>query len=154
MVTNSIIISILIVSILIILVGAIISGILYRCGGVGKPYHTTYRDIGCPIVMLVVMALLGRWHWSLIPSAFLLYGALTTYWKRTPDANWFNWLCTGFGYGLAMLPYSIATGCWLGFSLRVIALSLLTMYWSEKNDNVVWEEVGRGFLIIATLPIL
>jgi hypothetical protein len=136
---------------------SIISGIFYRMGGSDK-YDTKWRDWGCPLVVLLAL----HWHWSLILCFLLMWGALTTYWKvlnkffnkPTSDAYWFNWLAHGLGIGLALIPYTLFVGGWELGLVRSLALGLLMMVWSLLNDNVVWEEFGRGALIILTLWIL
>jgi hypothetical protein len=148
----------------IYLVASIASGILYRCGGAGKPYNTKYRDLGVPTVATLYLLTLGLksslWGvWGLLGAylvAFgLLFGALTTYWKKKgAPALWWNWLLTGLGYSLAALPIAFVTGHWVGFGIRCFVLTGLTVLWSEIIDNVVVEEFGRGFLIVSTLPLL
>lgn len=147
------------VKLLIILVGAIISGILYRCGGKGKPYHTLYRDAGCPITMLLVMYLLGKWHISLLVCAFLLYGALTTYWDFLFN-NKDNFYMHGFMCGLAMLPLIFNGVAWWLIFLRAIVLALGMGLLNKYANKYYWkhtdikEEVGRGSFLILTLPLL
>ena len=142
--------------VIIIIVCSIASGILYRMGG-SADYNTKFRDFGCPTVMLIAMWVLGWNNWLLL-CWLLLFAALTTYWddfaKYFDDMDTWCWILTGLGYSLAMLPYVIATGCWLGFLLRTVALVFSTITWSNLIDDVVWEESGRGALIIATLPLL
>lgn len=141
------------IKILIIIIAAIVSAVLYRMGG-ASGYDTKYRDVGCSIVLCGCIAYLGALHWTLILCFGLMWGALSTYWKKGPNARWYNWLLTGLGYSLAILPFVIYDGCWIGFLSRTIALSGLVMIWSEVVSNVVWEECGRGALIIITLPLL
>ena len=139
-----------------IIFSSILSGVLYRMGG-SDLYNTKFRDFGVPLMMYVVMLLLtGITHWlSLLFSFLLLFGSLTTYWKKKEaDAYWYNWLFTGLGYSLAMLPFVIADKCWLGFLVRSIVLTGLIVFWSETQKDAVEEEFGRGFVIIITLPLL
>lgn len=131
-----------------------ISGLLYRMGGSWK-FNTKYRDLGVPTAMFIYMCLAGHFHWTLILCFGLLFGSLTTYWKkRGADAKWFNWLFTGLGYSLAMLPFIIVTGHWLGFLSRTIVLTFGIVLISEKIGNVIIEEGGRGGLILLTMPLL
>lgn len=134
------------------------SGQLYRMGGSNK-YNTKVRDFGVPIMALLAMLVLGRWHWSLAIAFWPMFGCMTTYWKQlnkffddtTDDAHWYNWLAHGFMIGLAMLPYAIMTHC-VGITLlRAVVLGAATMAWSEKQDDVEWEERGRGALVSLTL---
>jgi hypothetical protein len=85
----------------------------------------------------------------------LLLGSLTTYFKKKgTDAKWYNWAITGFAYGASAFPIAWNTGRWAGFSIRCVVLSVSTSLWSQWMNNVVWEECGRGALIILTLPLL
>lgn len=139
----------------------ILGAILYRMGGSDK-YDTKWRDFGLPYLALVFMMYRGMWHWSLWICALLMFGALTTYWKclnkwngqPKTDAFWFNWIAHGVGIGLAFLPYAYFTGCWEQVIMRAEVLGLTMMLWSEKNDNAVWEECGRGVLTIGTLWLI
>lgn len=70
------------------------------------------------------------------------------------DAYWFNWLAHGFFVGLASLPVIYLGISWYLIVLRGIVLGLTMMIISENSKNVLFEEMGRGSLIILTLPIL
>lgn len=87
-------------------------------------------------------------------SFLLSWGALSTYWKKDVDAVGWNWFLHGLGIGLAFLPFIYVGIPWEFICVRAFTLGLLMMMWSEINDNVVWEECGRGALIVLTLPIL
>lgn len=137
----------------IIITSSILSAVLYRMGG-SAYYNTKYRDIGCALISTLLIGYLVSWHWTLILVFGLTWAALTTYWKAGPKAYWFHWLFTGMGYSLSVLPFCIAEGHWIGLLVRTVVLSLLTMIWSEINGNAVKEELGRGFLIPATIPLL
>jgi len=148
---------------LLLILLSIIGGILYRLGGIGKPWNTKMRDLGVPACGLFAMKLLGfDYSWVLYLSTLLLFPALTTYWKKInrffgdtdENCHWYNWLVHGLVCGLAYLPM-----CFGGISLyliigRAIILAIATMWWSEVIGDVKWEEGGRGFLIIITLGIL
>lgn len=136
-------------------IGAFLSGVLYRLGG-AKGWNTKYRDFGCPLILIAVVVLSGHWHWTLIPSAILMFGSLCTYWDKwgTDDVEWYEWMVTGFFYGMSMLPYAIGTGHYVGFIMRTIFLTVLTMLWSEYHDDVIFEEGGRGALLIISAPLL
>ncbi len=140
--------------IFLILILCSLSGFLYRLGGSGKA-NTKARDFGVPMCMVLTMCILGLKHWTLLFSFGLLFGALTTYFKeKDTDAQWYNWLVCGLAYSISMLPTVWALGLWPGFGLRTLTLGLGTMIWSQTIGNAVWEEAGRGALIIATLPML
>jgi hypothetical protein len=132
-----------------------VSALLYRLGGWGHGFNTKVRDMGVPTCMLALMAWLGLWHWSLILCFGLMFGAQTTYFKKSgTDAMWYNWLAVGVAFGLAMLPYAAATGQWLGFGARFVIVAFYTVVWSEMIGQAWIEESGRGAIQIATLPLL
>lgn len=143
----------MIVKFLAVIVASTLASILYRLGG-ANGFNTKYRDVGCSLITCLLAGYLLSWHWTLILCFGLLWGALSTYWKRTPDAKWYNWLITGVMYSVAMLPYVIAEGIWLGFLSRTIVLGALTMIWSEITNDAVWEECGRGALLTLTVPLI
>ncbi len=135
---------------------AIASGILYRMGGKGGGpwyYNTKARDIGCSICGLIGMIILfdSAW-WIHLISFVLLFGALTTYWDTVFgfDNHWFH----GFACALAYFPYAIASGLWVGFGVRCIALAIAMGLVSVLSEDDVVEEVGRGAALLLTLPIL
>ncbi len=138
-----------------------ISAILYRLGGM---IQTKIRDFGVPtIATLYLITIASKMSWQhswCIWIAFLLhfgmlFGALTTYWKKKgEDARWWNWLLTGLGYSLVALPIALSTGHWIGFAIRCIVLTGFITIWSEFVGNDIFEEGGRGFSIVATLPLL
>lgn len=132
-----------------------IAGILYHLGGIGAPYNTKFRDLGIPTCMLLVMAILGLFHWTLALCFGTVFGVQTTYWKKISfGSELLMWTWCGFFFGLAMLPFAIHSGCWLGFGIRTMITTLFTPGWSLLMGEVAWEESGRGFIQIATLPLL
>lgn len=153
-------------TILIVLIASCVNAVFYRAGGMSKELsaeprwipmfmrNTLWRDCDCAAITCLLAGYLLSWHWTLILCFGLLWGALSTYWKRTADSKWYNWLLTGTFYSVAMLPYVIAEGLWIGFISRTIILGALTMIWSELVLNDVQEELGRGALITLTLPLL
>ena len=64
---------------MIISIGAVLSAILYRLGGMNG-MNTKFRDFGCPAVFIGVMCLSGNWSWFVLLSGALMFGALCTYW--------------------------------------------------------------------------
>lgn len=129
------------------------SSYLYRRGGTSA--GTKWRDLGCPTVFTVALLLFFHFHWTMILSFGLLFASLTTYFKKKgEDANLVNWLLVGIAISLSIVPFVIANHLWLGFFTRSIVLTALIMGWSELVKNDVLEELGRGALITATIPLL
>ena len=131
-----------------------LAGELYRLGG---KYNTKYRDVGCSIIIILTMFILtGLSHWlSLILCFGLMWGALSTYWKKKDtDATWFNWMFHGLGLSFSMFPFTLITHKWIGFILRTIILTVFITLWSEFIGDVELEERGRGIANNITLPLL
>jgi len=145
--------------ILYYLILSALCGLFYRFGGADPPFRSWMRDWVCPAFAIGILLL--WWHpagyaWLLIPLMYgLTGGALSTYWKKKgTDANFWNYFLHGFFIALAMLPYSWATGHWIGFSIRLVVLPTAIAIWSAKTSLDVVEESGRGFLIGISLPLL
>lgn len=137
----------------LIFIPAILNGALYRMGGSGNFPRWT-RPVGIASMTMLAMWILGLWHWSVIPSAGIMAGVSTTYFKRPGwDAYWWNWLFAGLSFGLAMMPYAYFTGQWLEFFLRTAVCTGLVCAWSEFIGWDIAEEAGRGFIAIVTLSI-
>lgn len=140
-------------TILVIIVSAF-AGAAYRSGGSGL-YPRYFRELGAAIALIISMIILGHWHWTVILCAGALYGLETTYFKKKgTDAKWWNWMCVGIAFSIAVLPLVIAQHLWIGFWIRTVVCTGLTVLWCETNGNVVWEEGGRGVIPIITLPLL
>jgi len=136
------------------IIAAIINAILYRLGGIGKPFDTKYRDLGCPLVTFIWMLLYYQsapW-WVHFISFGLMFGALTTYWDRIFKED--NFYFHGFMVALAYLPYAIITGLWIGFLIRCVAVSVFMGLWCRYFSNDWIEEFGRGGITGASLPLL
>lgn len=140
-------------SVKIILI-SILGALLYRLGGIGKPFNTKVRDCGIPSCMLLLFILNNNWHPILLLCALLMFAAQTTYFKKKANSKWYNWVGVGFLLSICMLPYTIAVGNYSGFFLRSAIVILFTTLWSELIQNVWLEEGGRGFIQIVTLPLL
>ncbi len=149
----------------IILILSILSGLLYRMGGMGNEgrrdfsdvpgwfFNTKARDIGCSICCGAAMAvMLPSVWWAHFLAFGALFGSLTTYWDELfgYDNHWFH----GFACALAYFPYAIAEGVWLGFGVRCIALAILMGGLSALSTDDDVEEIGRGALLVLTLPLL
>ena len=133
-----------------------LGGVLYRWGGMGFPYNTKMRDFGVPAVVLLLAWAIGipasHWWWLWF---LCMFGALTKRWKYGGEnIKWYGWLTSGFTYGLSALPIAIATGKWGGFWIRTVFLMLAITIWSEWEDDVEYEERGRGWFFVGTIPLL
>ena len=140
--------------------------IFYRIGGMSKEqgkktfaflpewvFNTKARDVGCALVGLIWMTIFVPVSAIVHLTAFiLLFAALTTYWDFIFKKD--NFFAHGFVIGLAYLPYAIATGNWPAFIVRAITLAVFMGLWCKYFDNDDVEELGRGAIIIATLPFL
>ena len=145
-----------------LLIVSVASAVLYRMGGIGKPFNTKVRDMGCAFVCLawLFFNLKAPW-WSYLISFGAMFGALTTYHKwlsrliyKTENVEWVSWLFTGLVYGLSLFPLALATGNWAGLIYRSIVLAAGTCLWSEGIALDWLEEGGRGLLLGLTLPIM
>lgn len=159
---------------------AMIGGIAYRAGGSGR-YARFWRELGQGLCFVADMAGLSlvSWGWQPYLGVFLGFGvcwAESTYFKRSgTDGLWWNWALVGWVFGVIPLPYCILTNsCWLGFGLRLPLCMVLIVWWQQilskqvcddinkilfplgkpKIGKDVTDEFGRGFINIATLPLL
>lgn len=137
---------------LVVVAGSILSAILYRMGG-SSAWNKKWRDLGVPACAVLTTAVLfdGFSWWDVLHFG-LLFAALTTYFDVITGED--NFFLHGLACGVAAFPIVIPCGNWWAFALRAVVLSLLCGIWSAWIKNAVWEESGRGALIIATLPIL
>lgn len=141
---------------------SILSAICYRLGGSAKENrwykflcNTKVRDIGCSLIACITLCFNYGWHWSLILVFGLMFGSLTTYFKKKgTEAKWLNWYLVGIALGLSILPYCIYKNLLIGFCLRLMINSFGILIWSEKTGNAVKEELGRGFINNITLLYL
>lgn len=130
------------------------SAVLYRIGGIGKPFRSWMRDWTIPFVGLGTILLLNikAPFWVHIASIGLYGAALSTYWDSIFGYD--NFYAHGFMCGLAYLPYGFALGLWWQIILRALICGLLVGLWS-KFQNVDWkEEGGRGFILNITILLL
>jgi hypothetical protein len=100
------------------------------------------------------------WQWLLIFPAILLTGfALTTYWDFLFN-NKDNFYMHGAMVGLGAFPMIWAGVHWYMVLIRLIILAVFMgqlNYWVNKKAIPFrdWiEELGRGLIIIATIPLL
>lgn len=147
-----------------------LSGLLYRLGGWGDEgrkkfpklpkwvFDTKARDVGCGLCtvgMYSLMFPITTWMGLIcaIVTVALMLGALSTYWDELFgfDNFWFH----GFCVGIALLPLVALNEQWLaGLIYRPIALAITMGLVSTLSGSDVVEEGGRGFAIVATLPLL
>lgn len=133
---------------------AVMSSASYRAGGSGR-YPRWIRPVGVCTAMTFELMMLGYMHWSLIICFGVMYASLTTYFKKkNTDATWINWMLVGVAFSLSILPIVCVFHLWFGFFARSVAVISLIIFWSETNGNAVCEELGRGFIPVATLPLL
>lgn len=133
---------------------SILSAVMYRMGGSGN-YDRWIRHAGCSACVVIALGILIGWSWWLILVFGLQFGALTTYFKKKgTDAHWWNWLLVGFAWSIVILPVVISSHIWVGFFCRSLILTALVCIWSVYEGNAVREELGRGFLLVGTIPIL
>jgi hypothetical protein len=128
-----------------ILVACLLSSVLYRLGGVGKPFNTKFRDLGCPTVLVALCWILFGFHWVYIPMFGLCFGALTTYWDFLFGYD--NFWMHGF---MCALPTALL--CWfIPWWIPVIHIIICTVgmgLWSKIISWDVAEEAGRGAFFI------
>lgn len=153
-----------------LIVGTLLGGALYRLGGAAG-YNTKFRDFGLPTVAVLVFL---AWCWphydltflSLILTWGTIFAAQTSYFKKKgTDAKFYNWIFVGLAFSVAWLPTVIAQNIpnhvpvglhshWLGFGIRSILCTGLTVLVSEVIGKDVWEENARGWVEIVTVPLL
>ncbi|RTK93045.1 hypothetical protein EKI60_06425 [Candidatus Saccharibacteria bacterium] len=143
---------------IVVFVLACATAVMYRCGGSGN-YPRFFRPMGVGIGVLLAGFILfdSNWisFWALLASSGASAGLSTTYFKKkNTDAMWFNWLFVGLALSIALLPMAFATQNWTGFLMRSLVLTSGITLWSQFQGNAVKEELGRGFLIIATLLLM
>jgi hypothetical protein len=138
-----------------IIILSLISSILYKIGGSGKeeiPFaNSQYRDIGCPVVILIVLLSIGS---SLLALCFI-----RTYWDFVYN-NHDNLYLHGLGIGMSMIPLAWSGVDWLNIVAytSIVALSIgilntiCTRYYVKYS---VWvEEFFRGAVIVLALLVL
>ena len=135
---------------------SILSAICYRLGGMGGfKGAKLIRRLGCALIALWLWFILYAFEisyiWAYGAFVGLNYLALSTYHDYLGEDNF--WV-TGLGYSLAALPLAYISGHWIGYFARCIVCILLIGYWSKKTSNSTIEELGRGFIYTASLPML
>ena len=141
---------------------SVLAGLLYRAGG-SSIFPSWVRDWGVSPVFALVLVILGLIHgilaWVCLAIAIGLMGAaLSTYHYFLPkpaNYNGFWYALHGLAIGLAAFPIALVTHHWLGYGLRVLVLPIFMGIWygtMKKND--FWHEFGRGFICVASAPLL
>lgn len=141
------------IKILLVIVLSCVSALLYRWGGTQGSYRW-WRPVGVGFTVMGTLWLLFGFHWTLLLAGGASAGLSTTYFKKTEDAIWWNWVLVGFTEGVAILPWCLFHAHWFGFFIRLVFLSGAICLWSEFVGKDTWEERGRGFLIIISLLLL
>ena len=131
---------------------AIASGILGRCGGVGKPYNTRYRDAGCGVLVILAIGVLWGWQASFWWVYVLIFGlhwaAFSTYWDEVFGYD--NFAFSGGMVGLALSPILfVDLGLWWVVAIRVVGLALI--WWAlnkflPKKVFIWGRDVAEEFL--------
>lgn len=157
------------------LIASVIGAILYRAGGMAKKKEepeakpkwipdfmraSWVRDGGVSLVSVIALLciLSETIRFQLVNIIVYLlvlvisWFCMNAYWGQDEKKYGFFW--HGLGIALAIAPISLITGHWWGFLARLVVLPLLIAWWSDIQGDVVWEESGRGFLIISTLLLL
>ena len=146
-----------------IFISALVSSSLYRIGGAGKeeiPFaNSQYRDIGCPVVVLIVLLSMGLTWYLCLLSALLVLCFIRTYWDFVYK-NHDNMYLHGFGIGISMIPLAWSGVAWLNIvaytsivALSVGVLNTICTRYCVKYS--VWiEECFRGAVIVLALLAL
>jgi len=146
-----------------IILYSLLSGLLYRLGGIGKPFNTKIRDFGIPTLAILYLSKYHLSWWIGMATFVLAFGMLVTYWDKwgTDDVEWYEWALTGFGYGISFITYPIAMGHWRGFIIRTLLLTLFMPLWKRYqpkikifHDKADLDEIGVGFVYFITLPLI
>jgi len=156
------------ISIILRLLSSVVSAIAYRAGGSGN-YPRQVRQFPCSLFTVLACIPFTGWAWdwryflSYLLSFGLMTGFITMYWgfvnplfgKSKEDKYWWNWALAGFFMGLCLLPMMMLPVPVLPSILfRSVALAFAWAIWSSLIGNVVWEECGRGALLVLTLFLL
>ena len=148
---------------LITILGTCLCAALYRFGGAAKKgdkwdwlRFSKARDIGCSLVIVGMMYLLGfhvAWYW--IGLAFVgMWASLSTYWDDIFGYD--NFYAHGLAIALCIIAYAFPLGghLWYTIPIRAVIVSVFMGVWCDRFSNDIVEEVGRGAIIAATIPIL
>lgn len=150
----------MIYKLLITLALSFLNGMFYRMGGSGN-YPRWTRPLGIGLYTIATIFIWAGFHldlWEIfgvIASGGISAGMSTTYFKKKgADAHWFNWAFVGFALSLSLLPLAWTHNLWLGLLIRTVILTPAITLWSQFIGLDILEENGRGFLHIATIPLM
>ncbi len=147
---------------MILFILALVSSALYRTGGAGTdeiPFaNSQYRDIGCPVIVLIALLMMGHvWYLALL-SSLLVLGFIRTYHDYlTGDDNLY---LHSLFIGLSMIPLAWSGVDWWRIvaytSILTVSIGGLNTYCTRNAVKYsVWvEELSRGFIIVIALAIL
>ncbi|MFA5747388.1 MAG: hypothetical protein WC926_04965 [Candidatus Paceibacterota bacterium] len=143
--------------ILSLLILTLICAILYRLGGIGKPFKSWMRDWLIPPLIYAWLFYYRHpdaWYgWLMILPAIGLTGAaLTTYLDSIFGYD--NFWAAGFLVGLAAFPLYWTGIAWWLILIRAVLLGVTWGVWCKLFSNDWVEECGRGAFIALTLPLL
>lgn len=140
-----------------LLVLTLLSALLYRAGGYGKPFKTWMRDWVIPVLIYTWFLIFHKppvwWGYLMwVPAIALTGGALTTYLDSIFGYD--NFWAAGFLVGLAAFPMIWVGVTWWVILARAVLLGVLWGGWCKIFGNDWVEECGRGAFIALTLPLL
>lgn len=154
-----------------ILLLAGLSGWLYHLGGINHLKRPNFpilrqkpRDMGCAILVLVCMLLLGfkfnpaTWYdWIIWLLCFgITWGSTSTYFDTVffnPIKPKDNFWMHGWFIGISLFPYCILYGEWVTLVLRGLLCAVFMGLWSLYTpplfdiEEARVEEFGRGLII-------
>ena len=134
---------------------SVLAAAMYRMGGSGN-YPKLWRKIVVPVVtIMATWAVLGvnlaSW-WAYVLFFGLSVGAISSYHDYIMGKDLF-WL-HGFILGLAGLPLLWVGVPWYAILARAVVLAVFMGVWCQVWEWDIAEETGRGFSIVATIPLL
>jgi hypothetical protein len=143
---------------------AIASGVLFRMGG-SEDYDTLYRDLGCPLALVLALYIAGVpfvW-WAYLLTYLLAYGSMTTYnkwasawYKKDWKDNVYlpSWIVTGFFYGICIFPMLFIGLGFQEFAIRVAICTVGIAVIRECFSNDKIEEIGSGIILVASVLVI
>ena len=143
--------------VLVWLIASVLGAILYRMGGSEK-FDTLFRDLGVSLITLLLLGFLGlRFSWFYVLVFGLQWGALSTYryfLHKPVDYYWYYYSLHGFMIGLACFPLYWVGFHWYSILGRTLLMAITMGIWSHFQEDAIKEELGRGFIVTSTIPLL